>query len=247
MRKRVGAAVYCIEEGQIKYLLLAQNPKGDLWILPGGHPELGETLQQTAYRKILEESGCKVKILDPLGSFQTFSDGNETTHLIFLARLDSMCVGAEPQENAWKTVGQLNRLSIPAEIRYLINKAQTLLDRRIAEAERAASALLGERVNVTINRPIGTQHAGIFYSKNYGYIEGVLGKDGDYLDAYLLGVNQPMENFEGRCVAIIKRLDDLDDKLIVVPHETIVDVDTIWKETHFVEQFFQSELIHLES
>ena len=246
MEKRVGAAVYRFEEGQIKYLLMSQKPKAEGWILPGGHPELGETLQQTAIRETLEESGCEVKIQDQLGSFPSFSHGIEVTNLIFLARLVSMKAGNAFQEISWITVDQLHSFPIPAEARFLLHKAQKLLVRRIEEADRSANSLLGERVIVTVNRPIGTPHAGIVYSKNYGYIDGVLGKDGDQLDAYILGVNKPLETFKGRCVAIIKRTDDLDDKLIVVPPEMLVNADTIRKETHFVERFFESEMILLE-
>ena len=247
MRKRVGAAVYRFNEGQIKYLLVTQNPKVDLWILPGGHPEMDETLQQTAYRETLEETGCEVKIQDQLGSFPFISHGKDYTNLIFLARLVSVKAGNTFQEITWITADQLDRFPIPAEARFLLSKAQKLLVRRIEEADRAANSFLGERVSVTVNRPIGTQYSGIVYSKNYGYIDGVLGKDGDYLDAYLLGVNKPLASFEGKCVAIIKRTNDLDDKLIVVPPETLMDADTINNETHFVEQFFESELILLES
>ena len=247
MEKRVGAAVYRFDEGQIKYLLVTQKPKADLWILPGGRPELGETLQQTAHRETLEESGCEVKIQDQLASFPTFSDGKAVTNLIFLARLVSIKADIASREISWISVEQLHSFPIPVETRFMLDKAQSLLVRRIEEADRSANSLLGKRVSITVNRPIGTQHAGIVYPMNYGYIDGVLGKDGDHLDAYILGINQPLKAFEGRCVAILKRTDDLDDKLIVVPPEIMVDAETIRHETHFVEQFFESELVLLEA
>jgi inorganic pyrophosphatase len=37
------------------------------------------------------------------------------------------------------------------------------------------------------------------------------------LDAYVLGVLEPLDEFTGRCIAIIHRINDNDDKLIVVP------------------------------
>jgi inorganic pyrophosphatase len=41
------------------------------------------------------------------------------------------------------------------------------------------------------------------------------------LDAYILGVFEPLEVFRGKCIAVINRLNDNDDKLIVVPLEGI--------------------------
>jgi inorganic pyrophosphatase len=70
-----------------------------------------------------------------------------------------------------------------------------------------------------------------------------MGKDGDDLDAYVLGVDQPVESFSGKCITIIKRQNDLDDKLIVVPPDQAWLAEAILKETLFVEQYFESEII----
>jgi len=37
------------------------------------------------------------------------------------------------------------------------------------------------------------------------------------IDAYVLGVFEPRDRFEGQCIAVIHRTNDDDDKLIVVP------------------------------
>ena len=31
------------------------------WVMPGGHIEVGETLEQCAFREVLEETGIKLK------------------------------------------------------------------------------------------------------------------------------------------------------------------------------------------
>ena len=56
-----------------------------------------------------------------------------------------------------------------------------------------------------------------FYLTNYGYIPNTVSGDGEELDAYVLGVFDPIDNFKGKCIAVVQRLDDNDDKLIVVP------------------------------
>ncbi|MFN2302918.1 MAG: inorganic diphosphatase, partial [Anaerolineales bacterium] len=162
---------------------------------------------------------------------------------IFLARLIATGTSNEPREITWKSIEEVDSLRVPSETRQLLNKAQNLLDDRIQKAEQQAISLLGKVVFVTVNRPIGTNHAGIHYQKNYGYIENVIGKDGDSLDAYILGVDKPVNSFEGLCVAVIKRTNDLDDKLVVVPQNTSIDSEKIRKDTNFVEKYFESELL----
>jgi len=78
---------------------------------------------------------------------------------------------------------------------------------------------IGRHVTLTIDRPYGTTHPvhGFRCEANYGYVPGALAPDGEELDAYLLGPTQPLDHAEGTCVGVIHRLDDDDDKLVVVP------------------------------
>ena len=111
-----------------------------------------------------------------------------------------------------------------------------------------AKLYLGKKVEVIIDRPIGSKHPkySFVYEANYGYIPDTKAPDGEELDAYVLGVETPIESFMGKCVAIIHRLNDDDDKLVVVPklNENMGD-EEIRSATHFQEQFFQSEIIRL--
>jgi inorganic pyrophosphatase len=75
---------------------------------------------------------------------------------------------------------------------------------------------------------------------NYGFLPGVPAPDGEELDAYILGVNQPVQEYQGTCIAVIHRLDDDDDKLVVVPDGLTLTDQEIRLLTEFQEQFFQS-------
>ena len=105
---------------------------------------------------------------------------------------------------------------------------------------------LGQEVKVKIDRPLGSKHPkyNYIYPINYGFIPNTISGDGEELDAYILGVKEPLQDFVGKCIAIIHRLDDNDDKLIVVPKELkdISDQDII-KATYFQEQYFKSVII----
>ncbi len=109
-----------------------------------------------------------------------------------------------------------------------------------------ALKFLGKIVTVTIDRPLNSLHPefGDPYEVNAGYLPGTKAPDGEEIDAYVLGVNEPLESFAGKCVAIIHRTNDDDDKLVVVPEsaENITD-DEIRKLTLFQEKWFQSEIV----
>ena len=104
---------------------------------------------------------------------------------------------------------------------------------------------LNKIVTVNIDRKLGTLHPkhGFMYMLNYGYIPNTKSPDGEELDAYLLGVFDPVDTFEGKVIAVIKRTNDNDDKLIVVPKDKEYTDDQIKALTEFQERFFESIII----
>ena len=105
---------------------------------------------------------------------------------------------------------------------------------------------LNKTVTVKIDRPLGSSHAKYsnhIYPINYGYIPNTISGDGEELDAYILGVYEPLEDFTGKCIAIIRRINEDDDKLIVVPENRYFSNRDIRILTDFQERFFKSEII----
>jgi inorganic pyrophosphatase len=100
-------------------------------------------------------------------------------------------------------------------------------------------------VTVKIDRPMGSHHPehGFIYLVNYGFVPDISSADGEALDAYVLGIFEPVPEFTGQCIAVIHRLDDDDDKLVVVPEGKSYSDDQIRALTEFQEQFFQSTII----
>ena len=78
---------------------------------------------------------------------------------------------------------------------------------------------------------------------DYGYIPNTVSGDGEELDAYLLGVFEPVREFNGKVIAVIHRTNDDDDKLIVVPDEKDYNDDMIRALTEFQERYFSSVII----
>ena len=108
-----------------------------------------------------------------------------------------------------------------------------------------ATPYLHQIVTVYIDRPLGSEHPeyGFVYGVNYGFIPDTVAPDGDEIDAYVLGVFEPLEEFEGEVIAIIHRTNDDDDKLVVVPQGQEYSDKQIRLLTEFQEQFFESEII----
>ena len=108
-----------------------------------------------------------------------------------------------------------------------------------------AKDYLGKKVNVIIDRPFGSKHSkhGFIYPLNYGYVPNTMSGDGEELDAYLLGVFEPKEEYTGTCIAIIHRTNDNDDKLVVVPKDKNYSDDAINALVEFQEQYFEHIII----
>jgi inorganic pyrophosphatase len=104
---------------------------------------------------------------------------------------------------------------------------------------------IGKTVTAVIDRPFGTKHPkhGFIYPLNYGYIPNTLSGDGEELDCYILGEFEPLNSYTGKCIAIIHRIDDNDDKLVIVKDGKNYTNDQIAALTEFQEQFFKSEII----
>lgn len=104
---------------------------------------------------------------------------------------------------------------------------------------------LGKEVEIVIDRPLGSKHPehGFEYTANYGYLPDTKASDGEELDAYYLGVNKPLKKGVGKCVAIIHRLKDDDDKLVVVPKGVKLTDKDIEKAVDFQEQWFEHKII----
>ncbi len=104
---------------------------------------------------------------------------------------------------------------------------------------------LNKTVTVKIDRPMGSKHPkhGFIYPVNYGYVPDTISGDAEELDAYVLGIYEPLDSFTGKCIAVIHRLNDTDDKLIVAPENVCFSDEQIRALTDFQERFFESEII----
>ncbi|MFA6533656.1 MAG: inorganic pyrophosphatase [Patescibacteria group bacterium] len=116
---------------------------------------------------------------------------------------------------------------------------------KVSKSLEIAKQFLGKEVEIVFDRPLGSKHPkwGFIYETNYGYIEGVQAPDGEELDAYYLGTDQTLERVKGTVKAIIHRLDDDDDKLVVMPKDFVISDVEIEKAVNFQEKWFKHEIL----
>ena len=107
------------------------------------------------------------------------------------------------------------------------------------------SSILGRQVTGTIDRPLGSahpRHPDMIYPINYGYVDGLIGGDGEEQDVYVFGVSGPIRTFTGTVTAVLHRLNDCEDKWIVTADGSRPNRDELLQTIAFQEQYYMGEL-----
>lgn len=104
---------------------------------------------------------------------------------------------------------------------------------------------IGKTIDIKVDRPLGSKHPkyDLIYPVNYGYVPNTVSGDGEELDCYILGVNEPVQEFSGKCIAVIHRTNDDDDKLIITEDGTNYTDAEINELTDFQEKYFEHIII----
>ena len=110
---------------------------------------------------------------------------------------------------------------------------------------------LNKKITAKIDRPKNTAHPeypDFIYPINYGYIENTVSGDGKEIDVYVLGEEEPKDYIDCKVVAIVKRKNDNEDKLIAIASSCnkTYTKEEMAKEVYFQEKYFDSEILTKE-
>ena len=98
-----------------RFLAVREAKHGQLWYLPAGRVEEGETLAEAAHRETMEESGVPIVLEGVLKVQHTPSEGGSRLRVIYLARpADATPPRSHPNEHSleanWLTLAELGAL-----------------------------------------------------------------------------------------------------------------------------------------
>lgn len=224
---------------------------GLMWECNGGSILAGETSLEGIIRELKEELGIEFskkeaiflkeirrdKIPPDFKDLWLFRRNIDINEIAFL--------NGESIDAKWVTIEEFITM-------YENKKIIPIVDFGIEEYNQALKLqqiesynYIGNIAQVKIDRPAGSKHPkhGFIYPVNYGFVPNTISGDGEELDCYVLGIDEPIDSFQGKCIAVIHRTNDNDDKLIVVPEEKNYTDEEIRKLTNFQEKYFESEII----
>lgn len=223
----------------------------NMWGQTGGGAIAGESSWDACVRETVEELGLtpapeKSVLVGTIKRPMDFVD-------IWLVHSNANISEIKPQASEvqsvkWATLADIQHMqndnefipSIVPGFNMVLNYQKTVNPKPVN-----ARDFLGKLVRVHMDRPLGSKHPkhGFTYEVNYGFIPDTISGDGEELDAYVLGPDYPLKDFLGRCIAIIHRTNDNDDKLIVVPDGFDFPDEYIEQKTAFQEQWFEHTII----
>ncbi len=163
----------------------------------------------------------------------------EVKRIIVGVDIVSGCYIVEGSEDLWDELCAFQGLD-EADLGNYVRTGQYL------ECRADVRRVIGRTVDVTVDRPLGSahpRHPEMIYPVNYGYVDGVLAPDGAWQDAYVLGVDCPLDSFSGKVIAVIVRNDDVEDKWVVAPEYSSFSSEEIAAQVRFQEQFFKSSVL----
>lgn len=223
--------------------VICKHKERDTYEVPGGHREAGEDILETARRELQEETGAIKFEIKPIcvysvtGKTRENDTGEETFGLLCFAEITDFAKELHSEMEKVMLMDELpENWTYPLIQPKLIEKYLQIVHRPI----------IGSTVTVTVDRPLGSyhpKHQDLYYPINYGYIEGTMAPDGEEQDAYILGINEPVDKFTGKVIAIVRRKDDIEEKWIVVPDGMTFSKEEIRQQIHFQEQYFDSDVI----
>ncbi|MEZ4501485.1 MAG: NUDIX hydrolase [Dehalococcoidia bacterium] len=132
-----GGVVYRLAADRVEVVLVAR-PHTNLWALPKGTPEPGESIEETARREVGEETGLEVAIVEPVidiaYSFPRPRGGGRVDKVVhhFLMTAEGGDVADHDHEYdlvAWYGVDEALRLMTYDNERSVVEQAARLIER----------------------------------------------------------------------------------------------------------------------
>lgn len=132
-----GALAWRMGESGLELLLIKQFAHKESWGAPKGHIDEGETMEQCAFREVMEETGVKVRLYEQLASVNVLSKEEDKTVVLFVAQ--PVDPGCEPRHNDPDSeVADAKWISVSA-LPKLLSYQQPIIDDFVIKLQRMIS------------------------------------------------------------------------------------------------------------
>lgn len=115
----VAVGAVAVLDGSLLLVRRGRGPAAGEWSVPGGHVELGETLQVAVVREVIEETGLEVVVDRFLGWVERIGEFPDPYHFVILdfavTVLDPLAApvaGDDAAEVAWVPLPELSELRL---------------------------------------------------------------------------------------------------------------------------------------
>ena len=224
---------------------------GLMWECNGGSILAGETSLEGIIRELKEELGIEFSKKEAIFLKEIRKDKVPPDFKdlwLFRKNVDLKDItfpDGEVIDAKWVTIHEFIRMYENKEIVPTIDFGVEEYNKAICLKQVESYNYIGNIIQVKVNRTLNSKHPkyGFTYPVNYGIVSNTISGDEKELDCYILGCDKAVEEFKGKCIAVIHRTNNNDDKLIVVPEEKDYTDEEIRMLTNFQEQYFESEVI----
>jgi ADP-ribose pyrophosphatase YjhB (NUDIX family) len=126
MVTHAGGVVVRILEGERQYLLVEATRSRGVWVLPKGHIEAGESVEDAAVREVAEEGGVRGDIVADAGESEHAANGQRVRTRFFLMRYQGEVENAEERARAWHRYEDALRILPFDNLRRVLTQAHAL-------------------------------------------------------------------------------------------------------------------------
>jgi len=105
-----GGLVVRARGDSVDALLVRPSTGEEVWVLPKGHIETGETTEQAAVREVAEEAGVRASIREPLGELSYVVGGKNVRVLFYVMDYDADAAKFEDRERRWVPLAEASRV-----------------------------------------------------------------------------------------------------------------------------------------
>ncbi|GBC60505.1 NUDIX hydrolase [Desulfonema ishimotonii] len=127
---RVGVGAVVFKNECVLLVRRGNPPAKDMWAIPGGRLELGESLQMAAEREILEETGVVIRAGEPAFTFDAIirdDDGTVRFHYVIVDLLAEYVSGVpwpgdDALEARWVSADEIATLAVNSATRKLLRR-----------------------------------------------------------------------------------------------------------------------------